>query len=612
MEKIINKRIMNKAMNQLHINTTNNSHNINQYHYKKKFSSINSYIKNTDLKTISQNNTTYSKLRILLPLQVNSKNISSKLRKKTIETNISQNKKIKKKLINFNNNSIYYSKHKNKTTFISSYLNTEIYFGYDKDNPMIKKGESLINHHLNLKDEDKENKVNNYQNKNRNICITNHLNTEFKETLINDNPMNTFRNSNRLSIKKLLDFQNNNNSPNLNYKNSPIIKNKYFENSKNANSIEKYKYFNNKKYNYPSSSNISYLSISNFSKKDNINKNKEGFQIPKKQLSNYKSPKQLILKNEKSEKKSTIIGESRNSKTECSIKRKLSKIKNTPKVINPKEFKIIKQIGSGSFGKIYKTIWNKNEEKYAMKITYTKSKDNILYIQEKVNLIKNFEEKTKCEGLIKIFGDTYISKGTDYYYYEIMELADRDWEQEIKNRKSHLLYYSEFELINIMSQLIKTLSLMQKNHITHRDIKLQNILLLNDMYKICDFGEARKMMQKGVIVQPARGSELYMSPIQFFALNQKVQQVQHNTYKSDVFSLGMCILFAATLSDDCLYDIREVTDMNIIRNILEKYLSERYSIGFIKLLLNFLEINEKKRPDFIILENIISLIKKNR
>ena len=76
-----------------------------------------------------------------------------------------------------------------------------------------------------------------------------------------------------------------------------------------------------------------------------------------------------------------------------------------------------------------------------------------------------------------------------------MELADRDWEQEIKNRKSHLLYYSEFELINIMSQLIKTLSLMQKNHITHRDIKLQNILLLNDMYKICDFGEARKMMQ---------------------------------------------------------------------------------------------------------------------
>ena len=607
---------MNKALNQLHLNTTSNFHNINEYHQRKKFNCINSYNNNSNLNTISQNECKLSKLRIILPLQVNSKNISSKLCKKTKGANISQNKRIKKKIINLNNNSIYYSKHKNKTTFINSYLTSEIDFGYDKDNPTNKKRESLINHHLNLKDEDKENKVNNYQNKNRNrnICIADGLNTEFKKTLINEKQMNTFRNANRLSLKKLLDFQNNNNSSNLNYKNSPIIKNKFFENSKNSNDIEKDTYMNTKKYNYPSVSNISYLSISNLSKKDNINKNKEGFQIPKKHLSNYKSPRNLILKIEKSEKKakkSTIIGTSRNSQTECNNKRKSSKAKNIPKVINPNEFKIIKQIGSGSFGKIYKTIWNKNDEKYAMKIIYTKSKDNILYIQEKVNLIKNFEEKTNCEGLIKIFGDTYISKGTDYYYYEIMELAERDWEQEIKNRKSNLLYYSEFELINIMSQLIKTLSLLQKNHITHRDIKLQNILLLNNRYKICDFGEARKLIQKGVIVQPARGSELYMSPIQFFALNQKVQQVQHNTYKSDVFSLGMCILFAATLSDDCLYDIREVTDMNIIRNILESYLSERYSIGFIKLLLHFLEINEKKRPDFIILENIISLIKIN-
>ena len=581
MKKIINKSIVNKAMNILHLNTASNFHNIKENHHRKKLSYINSYTNNYNLNTISQNKSKYSKLRISLPIKVNSKNISSKLGKKTIETNISENKRTKKKIINFNNNSIYYSKHKNKTTFISSYL-TQINFGDGKDNQMNKKRESMINHHLNLKDEDKENKVNNYQSENRNICITNHLNIELKETLINNNnnQMSTLRKSHRLSLKNLLNFQNN--SLNLNYKNSPIIINK---------------------------------SLNNTSKKDISNINKEGFKISTKQSSNYKSPRKLILKYEKSEKKEKksikFVAKARNSQTECNNKRMSSLKKNIPKVINPNEFKIIKQIGCGSFGKIYKTIWNKNGEKYAMKIIYTKNKDNILYIQENINLIKNFEEKTKCEGLIKIFGDTYISKGTDYYYYEIMELAERDWEQEIKIRKSNLLYYSEFELINIMSQLIKTLSLMQKNHITHRDIKLQNILLLNNKYKICDFGEARKLMQKGVIVQPARGSELYMSPIQFFALNQKVHQIQHNTYKSDVFSLGMCILFAATLSDDCLYDIREVTDMNIIRNILENYLSERYSIGFINLLLHFLEINEKKRPDFIILENIISLIKKN-
>ena len=192
-----------------------------------------------------------------------------------------------------------------------------------------------------------------------------------------------------------------------------------------------------------------------------------------------------------------------------------------------------------------------------------------------------------------------------------MEIAERDWEKEINRRKCNMLYYSERELFLIMSQLIKTLSLLQKNHITHRDIKLQNILLIKNKFKICDFGEARKLVQKGTIVQPVRGSELYMSPIQFYGLNQNLKLVQHNTYKSDVFSLGMCILFAATLSDNCLYDIRELTNMNVIMEILERYLRKRYSIGFIKLLLLLLEVDERKRPDFIQLENIIYQITKN-
>ena len=46
--------------------------------------------------------------------------------------------------------------------------------------------------------------------------------------------------------------------------------------------------------------------------------------------------------------------------------------------------------------------------------------------------------------------------------------------------------------------------------------------------------------------------------------------------------------------------------MDEIRNILKGYLSERYSIDFIEILLCMLQFNEKKRPDFIQLENLIS------
>ena len=165
---------------------------------------------------------------------------------------------------------------------------------------------------------------------------------------------------------------------------------------------------------------------------------------------------------------------------------------------------------------------------------------------------------------------------------EIMELAQWDWEQEINIRKKLKKYYSEKELFSITKQLIKTLSLLQKNHITHRDIKLQNILLVNNKYKICDFGESR-------------------------TLNQKLSHVTHNTYKSDIFSLGMCILFAATLDCNSLYEIREMNSMIKIRNFLIKYLGKKYSNDFIEILLCLLEVKEKKRPDFIQMEKVIDL-----
>ena len=97
-----------------------------------------------------------------------------------------------------------------------------------------------------------------------------------------------------------------------------------------------------------------------------------------------------------------------------------------------------------------------------------------------------------------------------------------------------------------------------------------------------------------------------MSPILFRALNKRQNQLVHNTYKSDVFSLGMCILLAATLSFQSLYDIRELKDMEKIKNILIKYLIVKYSYDFIHILVKMLEVNEKLRPDFIELEKILA------
>ena len=574
--------------------TINTSNRIHRIHHINKFNPIkalsianscNSYMKTSiNFNIISKIQTTkHNKVGMIIPSKINnSQKLNSRLQKTNTKSEQSSPlKDTKNPMISFkNNNSIYYSKHKNKTVIISNYLNSNI----------------------KIFDENKENQSNNYQNNNKPTYLYRGINTEIKKgkNLYKENMDKKDNNG----FKKTLGIQNNNNNNNSFKFNLNKKKDNLNENSKN-NEINK----NNQLLMICNSSNGKRYEkrrlIRNKNHIQNYKSNNKNLYDEKNKISNFISPKKLNYQ-----------------KTEGNEEEKMTKLFNNPNTssvmkdfyekklnIIPNEFKIIKLIGCGSFGKIYKSIWNKNNEFYAIKILLINNIDDILYLQDKVRLITDFQENTKCNGLIKIYRDFYYKKENKYEYYEIMELAERDWEKEINIRKQEKRYYSEWELFSIMCQLVKTLSLLQEHHITHRDIKLQNILIVNNKYKICDFGESRKIVQKGIIAQPPRGSELYMSPIQFFGLNQKLNLVQHNTYKSDVFSLGMCILYAANLSDDCLCNIREETDMNDIKNIIEQYLCKRYSNSFIQLLLLFLEINEKHRPDFIQLKRILSRIK---
>ena len=283
----------------------------------------------------------------------------------------------------------------------------------------------------------------------------------------------------------------------------------------------------------------------------------------------------------------------------------LNNLREPSETINLMEFKVVKEIGEGTFGKIFQVIWIINNKVYALKKEILSDLDGVKVRQHRNETIRNFIKNSNCLGVVKLYGNLTIPMGNQFQYYELMELCERDFEQEIKARSSYNRFYTEAEMHGVMLQLISTLSFLQKNHITHRDIKPQNILISNGIYKLCDFGDIRIMKRDGIVVQRVRGSELYMSPILFNGLRAKAYQVRHNTYKSDVFSLGMCFLLAACLSYDGLVDIRELADMNQKALILNKYLGRRYSQKLIKILLLMLQTEEVNRPDFITLENAI-------
>ena len=273
--------------------------------------------------------------------------------------------------------------------------------------------------------------------------------------------------------------------------------------------------------------------------------------------------------------------------------------------VNLAEYQLVREIGKGTFGRIYEVIWMRNNKHYALKKEELRDYEFVKVRQRRNDAIKNFIRKTHCNGVVSLYGNLIIPMGQKFQYFELMEMCERDFEQEIKARAAINRIYTEMELMNVMFQMISTLSVLQKNHITHRDIKPQNILISNGIYKLCDFGDIRVMQREGIVIQRVRGSELYMSPILFNGLRAKVIQVRHNTYKSDVFSLGMCFFLAACLSYDGLVEIRELTDMNQKLYIINKYLAHKYSQKIINIIYYMLQTEEQNRPDFINLEYFI-------
>ena len=289
------------------------------------------------------------------------------------------------------------------------------------------------------------------------------------------------------------------------------------------------------------------------------------------------------------------------------------------KDFNVTDYKIIKKIGQGSFGQIF-MVKDEYNRKYALKKIIGSSEKEIKSLKQEYQILYDiqsslYENHTKI-NIVNIYGlSTKQLDPTTYVMYVLMELSSTDWEKEILSRQKKSNYYSEDELFKIIYDLIDTLAKLQKENISHRDIKPQNILVFFNKnnnrinYKLADFGEAKELLSgnKPTEKQTLRGTELYMSPLLFYGLrSRKIKRyIKHNPYKSDVFSLGLCILFAATLCFESLYDVRELKSNVSIKIIIEKYLKNRYSYKIINIISAMLDINETTRDDFIELKNKI-------
>ena len=264
--------------------------------------------------------------------------------------------------------------------------------------------------------------------------------------------------------------------------------------------------------------------------------------------------------------------------------------------IDENDYDYIKSIGEGTYGIVYLVQNKKTLEQFALKKIVCRDYNELIKHKNELELNYSIRHKhilSLCGIQFKYLDETTSS------IYVLMELAQIDWSKEIKRRMLAKKYYKEFEIVAILKQIIQGFLFLQEKNISHRDVKPQNILLFpNNVYKIADFGEAKSI--KNVAQQNTlRGSQLYMSPVLYkgYKFNQK--NVLHNPYKSDVFSLGYCLLYAICLNLKVLESLRELTTMRSIKSCVNKYLvNHQYSDKLMNIIYKMIEPNEDQRLDF--------------
>eukprot|EP01028_Stygiella_incarcerata_P004689 TRINITY_DN203_c2_g5_i1.p1 TRINITY_DN203_c2_g5~~TRINITY_DN203_c2_g5_i1.p1 ORF type:complete len:408 (+),score=85.16 TRINITY_DN203_c2_g5_i1:240-1463(+) len=220
------------------------------------------------------------------------------------------------------------------------------------------------------------------------------------------------------------------------------------------------------------------------------------------------------------------------------------------------EFKIVKFLGKGSYGSVYKVIRHSDGKEYAMKEVKMKSM-SLKEKEEAVNEIRILAS-IRHPNVVR-YHEAFIENQKIYIITEYCRGGDLH--SFIERQKAKGAFYSEDRVWSMFIQMLLGLSAVHSMDILHRDMKSPNIFLSDDgVIKIGDLGVAKFVKHSKGLTKTQVGTPYYVSP--------EIWKNRSYDARSDVWSLG-CLLYE-------IASLRRPFEASNIKELANKVLMNRY------------------------------------
>jgi serine/threonine protein kinase len=238
-------------------------------------------------------------------------------------------------------------------------------------------------------------------------------------------------------------------------------------------------------------------------------------------------------------------------------------------------YNLIKKLGSGEYGSVWRAKRLKDDKTIAVKIINYVSKEQLAIANREINLLKEISTP-KCHPSLACFYDSYNDDKSIYIDMEYIDgvtlnVFAKDY---FKNKQETKLYKL---LISIICDICMGLEYMHGKGIIHRDIKPQNIMI-DKRYqpKLIDIGLSCTTLivekEKDIVLKETceienkllscckgfAGTPIYASP------EMLLNNVSY--FSSDVFSLGATFFTVASGKD--IYYVTPPKNMKMLLDLI--------------------------------------------